>query len=496
MKPYQVLLFVGGTFSLLFCISLLMPEDGIGLNSEYRLKFVNAGDLFTPDTSQYADISQIISSSSAISEEPEFEDQPGKIIENIVDTILPADPDSLLRLTQAIEYPEGQKELLYSLFRKLKTASGGKEMIRILHYGDSQIEADRMTSLLRNKMQKTFGGGGSGMVAPVPLYGNYLSLRQSQSPGWNRYTGFANQDSSLGHQRYGALFTFARYSVSDSLDEGTAWLSFEQAKAGYALARNYNRVSLFMKGNCPGAKVKVLAEDTLISELIFEDTSRLEVLGARLEQVPARLSIEFNGSCSPDVYGLSFDRIPGVAVDNIPLRGSSGLVFSQVDHEFLGSMYSEMNIGLILLQFGGNVVPHFTDSYEYYKRLLKREVEILKRICPKTPVIFIGPSDMSLKENGRYVTYPNLEKVRNAVRDAALESGCGFWDMYEAMGGINSMPSWVSADPPLAISDYVHFNPKGARIIAEMFFNSFMAEYQKWNALKAGINEHQSVPHD
>ena len=87
---------------------------------------------------------------------------------------------------------------------------------------------------------------------------------------------------------------------------------------------------------------------------------------------------------------------------------------------------------------------------------------------------------MSVKENGEYTTYSNLEPVRDALKKAALESGCAFWDMYEAMGGRNSMPSWVFADPPLAISDFVHFNPRGARIIGEMFYNAFIYEYDQW----------------
>jgi hypothetical protein len=66
------------------------------------------------------------------------------------------------------------------------------------------------------------------------------------------------------------------------------------------------------------------------------------------------------------------------------------------------------------------------------------------------------------------------------MRKATLESGFAFWDMYEAMGGKNSMPSWVFADPPLASSDFVHFNPLGAKIIAEMFYNAFIYEYIRW----------------
>ena len=87
---------------------------------------------------------------------------------------------------------------------------------------------------------------------------------------------------------------------------------------------------------------------------------------------------------------------------------------------------------------------------------------------------------MSLKEKGGFVTYPGIEPVRDALRSAALATGFAFWDLYEAMGGRNSMPSFVHADPPLALTDYVHFTALGVNLVAEMFYNSLMAEYDRY----------------
>ncbi len=42
------------------------------------------------------------------------------------------------------------------------------------------------------------------------------------------------------------------------------------------------------------------------------------------------------------------------------------------------------------------------------------------------------------------------------------------------------MPSRVYAQPALAGSDFVHFNQKGARVIAEMFYNALYYEYEKY----------------
>ncbi|MCA1746704.1 MAG: hypothetical protein LC655_03340, partial [Bacteroidales bacterium] len=86
------------------------------------------------------------------------------------------------------------------------------------------------------------------------------------------------------------------------------------------------------------------------------------------------------------------------------------------------------------------------------------------------------------KQNGKFITYETLVPVRNALREAALESDCAFWDMYEAMGGRNSIRNFVLADPPLATPDYIHFTPRGANLMAGMFFDAVMLEYETYRA--------------
>jgi len=82
---------------------------------------------------------------------------------------------------------------------------------------------------------------------------------------------------------------------------------------------------------------------------------------------------------------------------------------------------------------------------------------------------------------GAYESYPNIEKIRNAQRNAAFKANCAFWDLYEAMGGKNSMPSWVFAKPvPLAGKDFTHFTPEGAKIVSEMLYKALLVEYAKF----------------
>jgi lysophospholipase L1-like esterase len=123
-----------------------------------------------------------------------------------------------------------------------------------------------------------------------------------------------------------------------------------------------------------------------------------------------------------------------------------------------------------------------TEQAKDYGRAIGNDIARIKRMVPGACVIVIGPSDMSIKEGDQYVTRPYLEDVRDAMKASSLAAGAAFWDMYDAMGGRNSMASWVAADPPLAAEDYTHFSPLGARKIAELFHEALirdLAIYQR-----------------
>lgn len=111
----------------------------------------------------------------------------------------------------------------------------------------------------------------------------------------------------------------------------------------------------------------------------------------------------------------------------------------------------------------------------------------MKELCPGVPVIVIGPADMSLKVKGAFKSYPGVEPVRDALKKACMDSGCAFWDLYEAMGGRNSMPSFVNSDPPLANTDYIHFSSLGINLVAEMFYNALMMEYKEFQSQKGNL---------
>ena len=485
VRPPKVLAFVFSVLAVLFLLSLVFPKDGIRLGESLNLQFITLDELFGGDSLQYADISAILTGSRAISDsayEAMIESAPGKL--SRTDT-LRADAESLKMLVHPIEYPGSDTTLLYPFFRRMRRLRGTGEKLRIMHYGDSQIEGDRMTSFIRYKLQDQFGGSGIGIQPAVQLYGYQMSLMHTASDGWIRYTAFGNHDSTLRHNRYGVLGSFARFSpYPDSLHPDStlsrAWITLEQSRRTYRLTRMFRDCRIYYGNATQPVYFEVWSDGKLYDADFLEASDGLQVRSWSFDHTPEKLTFNFQSACSPDFYGIALDNDWGLSVDNVSLRGSSGLIFSKMDGGLLKQMYDSLNVKLLLLQFGGNVLPYISDNYDYYEQWFTRELTTLKSLVPDLSIIVIGLADMSIKEKDRYVTYPNLENVRDALRNAAFSSGCAFWDMYAAMGGRNSMPSWVYARPSLATSDFVHFNERGARVLAEMFYNAFMHDYRAY----------------
>ncbi len=192
------------------------------------------------------------------------------------------------------------------------------------------------------------------------------------------------------------------------------------------------------------------------------------------------IQIDFKGDESPLVFGISLESTVGVIVDNIAIRGSSGNDFTRADAQSLKRAMQMIDAKLIILQFGVNVVPHIVESYQYYENQMYQQVMALKKAKPDAAILLVGVSDMSRREGGQYVSYPNVEKIRDAQRNAASRSGAAFWDCYSAMGGKNSMPAWAFATPPLASKDFVHFTLRGSNLIAEMLYSSLMEAFEQY----------------
>lgn len=370
-----------------------------------------------------------------------------------------------------IRIPEEAQPAFDSLFRRLDEGVP----ITVLHYGDSQIEGDRISGTLRHQWQERWGGFGPGIQPPIPLVQSF-SLSQSHSGDWSRHTRFGRRDSTDQDENYGLLGSYAT-AVADS-GEGPC-LTIGPEKRNHKSFGRWSNLSLW--------------HDTVHTESILSlngtpiDTLRPgDPPGQRLVSIPA-------GQTRAPRSQLCFSAAPprlfavhpiggGVQWHSVAMRGSSGTLFRKLHRPTFSRQLRSIDPDLIVLQFGGNTVPYCRDSVAAvrYAGWFGRQIELFQALQPRAAILVIGPSDMAEKSGLNWTPFPRLSAVRDALKEVSLEAGAAHWDLLDVMGGLGSMPAWVKATPPLAGPDHIHFTPLGAKQVGKLLDRALWAEFRAW----------------
>lgn len=387
----------------------------------------------------------------------------------------------------SLQFKNGDSSPLYSFFSALDDAKTNQTRVHIFHYGDSQIESDRMSNVVRQKLQEKFGGGGPGLVAPVPITAS-ANIMQTQSDHWKRYTSYGFDNAKAGHSNYGVMCAFGRFTTARKLedivptDSIEAWIELRPSSMSTASCKSFTEAQLYFGNFQLGFQLTLIADGEVLATESVQPESGVMMRTWNFAITPKKLRFVFEGPDSPDVYGIELHNSGGVNVSNIALRGNDGGAFRRVNTSSMEPVFTKLNAQLFILQFGGNAVPYLSSDAGAlsYGENFKTYIRQFKKMAPQASIIVIGPSDMSTSIDGVFRTWPYLESLRDGMKNAALEEGCAFWDMYEVMGGENSMVSWVTNNPPYAGPDYTHFTPAGARKVAELLYKAISDEYDAW----------------
>ena len=453
MKAYKVVLFLLCIALGLGLLACYFPADGIRV-AGIDLRFPSLHDVLAK-------------------EEPVVEAEEPEIVELSPEELMAQRMEALhaARDSEYMAYCTQSPTRLFMsdityldpLFEALEGAR--QRPVRILHYGDSQLEGDRMTGVLRERLQDVYGGSGVGLLPAVQTIGMATATVRT-TPVLQHYMYFGSSDFHAPHKRYGPLAQVAE------VDTAATFVVSVHGGSTYSHCRSFSRVSVAMKGS--GEFTVRYGEHEQEMTCPYDSTyPGLRLYSATLARATSQVTIEARGQM--EVYAIMADGSAGVQVDNIAMRGCSGTIFTSIERATLAPFFQQQNVALVILQFGGNSVPYLKDSkgISAYKRQLMAQINLFHRLSPQARILLIGPSDMAMAEGEEWKTYPRLPEVVDSLREAALESGAAFWDMFRAMGGRGSMVKWVNANPQLAGEDYIHFTPRGARHMSELLCKTF-----------------------
>lgn len=324
-----------------------------------------------------------------------------------------------------------------------------------------------MSASLRDTLQRVSGGNGVGFVPlATEVSGFRKSIKHTYS-GWETYS----------------LLTNAPEAVFPIGISGYTYLPRENNHATYQPGKiprqqNFNMVKIFYQ-NKGSASIhyRINDEPEIRHEAVSSDhIQQLIVTHSGIRSI--QLSVSPHDSIA--IFGVSFENSRGVYVDNFSMRRNSGIALGRLQPEVLKQFNGYLDYKLIILQYGLNVASE-SDSTNYtgYATRMIKIVKDLKVIFPKTSFLLLSVSDRSTTKEGKIVTMEAIPKMRNMQREIARKSGIAFWDMYEGMGGRNSIITYTESTPPLASKDYTHLTHLGSNKIGRKLADALLHEINK-----------------
>lgn len=372
---------------------------------------------------------------------------------------------SQVKINNNISIEDKNGNLKYFI-QSLKESS--KSKVRIGHFGDSIIQGDVITEYLREFLQSKFGGKGIGLLSPTPANPKMReSVIQEHSSDW---TYFAINTRNPNNYPVGISGTI---SISDSkssfaikcTDNHKSIRNFDILKIYYTNAQLNSVLKLKIDGKSENIKLK---PGIKISEInINKPNSR--VISGELE----------NGK---NIYfhGISLESNNGIYVDNFPIAGNSGAALADISTANLAEINSFLNYKLLILQYGVNIAVPNKTGLKIYENKMIQIINNLKKTFPQTSILLVGASDKTTKSGSKYITDPILTDLIKTQKYIAEQTKIAYWNLWEAMGGENSMSSFVNNNPQLALKDYTHFNHKGGEIVARLLFDAIVKEISKY----------------
>lgn len=460
MKPYKILIFILLVICALGLISLFFPKDGLRIGNK-ELHFPSMEEVLVGPEQPEVEL------------KPEIDSVELKHLNDLKDTLRQYQV-MLTEQTGHFYLPNDDVSFFDRLFAKMEQARRNKEVIRVLHYGDSQIEMDRISCNLRSFFQSTFGGGGPGMVPVIQTIPSF-AVSQYASGALTLYASYGEGARTRGN--YGLMCKCYRLGGG-----ATFTANASRHKDTDPRVKKFSNITLLYNDHT-GNFSATLSDRRGYKESVENGLTGVHTCHWLLDSAATSVQISMQGSA--DLYGIMLDDGYGVAVDNIPLRGSSGDQFTLITDTLLRTSYKQANVGLIILQFGGNSVPviYNEKSLNNYCTSIERQIRRVRQCCAGATILFIGPSDMSTRRGGVMQTYPMLPQLIDSLRTIALRNNAAYWDIYGVMGGHNSMIAWVNNG--LAGPDYIHFTPAGARRVGKTLAQNFATMYDLYRTRKS-----------
>jgi lysophospholipase L1-like esterase len=361
------------------------------------------------------------------------------------------------------------QEKLNALFEQLYLQKREHhQTINILHIGDSHLQADFMTALIRTSIQNDFGNAGRGLIIPykVARTNEPYNYATSSKNYWTaKRCVFPDQPMPIG---IGGV----------TISNDTSGASFT-VKTNNALGLNYafNKITLFYQKDSTSYDFDI--SDTAGASLgLVAAASIDQFANQNIVPLPAyynKINISSKQSSSiqnhATVFGLSLENgNSGVLYHTVGVNGAKYCNYSQAI--YFSEQTKSLSPNLIILSLGTNeAFDSKMNEDTFYKQIEELYVQ-LKQQNPDAAFIITTPAASYLP---RYKYNPRIITAAKTIIRFANDNGISCWDLQGITGGASNWKNYK-----LMQGDGVHYTRSGYELQGSLFYYAFINAYNSY----------------
>ena len=355
----------------------------------------------------------------------------------------------------------GDSTKFNSVFEKLDDILlEGEGQVSVLHMGGSHVQGGTLSHAMRKNMQSIAPGlkGQRGLIFPFRLAktnnpSNYVVKKNGNWTGAR--VSVKTQFSHWGISGVTATTTDVDASATIYSREETDHFGFTTARLFYHM-------------------------DSISYRPLFDSS---EIISTRIDSVAHYMEVTFQNPKDTLQFGLAKSGLissrfilqgiqllssgPSIVYNPIGVNGANTANFSR--SEMLNEQMKIISPDLVIFGIGINDANTYARLFkpEEFEKNYDRIVGMLKEANPNVSIIFMTNNDSYFYK--RYPN-PNVFKVREAMINLAKRHNAAVWDLFEIMGGFDSIRIWDAYG--LASSDRIHFLRAGYELQAELLYLS------------------------
>lgn len=339
---------------------------------------------------------------------------------------------------------------------------------RILHYGDSPTTADMITSDVRTLLQGRFGDAGHGFCLIAKPW------------AWYSHNGV--DFSSSGWESDPAT----QASLKDGY-YGLGAVSFRGAAGASAMIRIHGGAHDVLEASYlrqPGGGTFTLEADGQLLGAVDTKWPSVEP-GFALFTIPPeaqRFTIR-SSSGYVRLFGVRFEKdTTGIVYNSLGVNGAYLSVLAKmIDEQHWTDQLRHHRPDLLIINYGTNesVYPGYVNLA--LEKEMKQVVKRIRTALPQASILIMSPMDRGQREAGGEIgTVPVMPRLVALQQRIAAETGCAYFNTFQAMGGPGTMGKWFMAEPPLVGGDFIHPRPGGAKIVGNLLYRALLDGYNRY----------------